>query len=647
MIRNKFLITTLGLAALLLSCEEYLDVESPSAFDAQYVFSNSSDAQKVIWGIYARFGEDAFTSRQSCVWLQNTDVECMGVSASPDGSRRDIWSLQGGLLSTFIDVQRGWDNDYLAIDRANQCIEGILSSEISDDVEMQQLLGEAYCLRSFFYYLLVGYWGDVPYFRQAAKGGMELDIPKCDKNIIYSMCIQDLVDIQEKMYWSGEMEYGTERMNREFCIGMAARLALFRAGYGMTKDGTMKRAEEYMDMNNDSLKVTYTLNGVTKTAVSSADYFLLAKEYCQLLIDSGTHELETDFHQIFTNQCKYVKTFGGDVLFEVGFLAAKGGDVGWCVGSPVTSSPFGTTTIQVNFNAAYLYMFDEHDSRMDATIARVSTSNAGQELLGPTAMACAKWNRLWMSNSMGSESSKGTGINWPLMRYSDIYLMLAEAENELNGPTNIAKNALATVRKRAFGPYASDVDSYIAEKATGKDAFFNMVIDERALEFGGECLRKFDLVRWNKYGKKIIETKDKLTNMGLTANNAEGKIIDEYANYAPDVYYAVDVNKGITILNPLFKIDEANLDNILAEVMGSNIENVTEVVKTSWLKKLVRSATAGEEATYTESDYVIRSWRGYTDPTGEAAVPYLIAIPESKIVNSKYLNNDGYGLIAQ
>ncbi len=44
-----------------------------------------------------------------------------------------------------------------------------------------------------------------------------------------------------------------------------------------------------------------------------------------------------------------------------------------------------------------------------------------------------------------------TDVNWPILRYSDVLLMYAEAENYLNnGPTEAAKAAYEQVRLRAF-----------------------------------------------------------------------------------------------------------------------------------------------------------------------------------------------------
>ena len=289
---------------MLTACQDFLTVESPSQFDTDYVFSNEVDAKKVLLGAYQLFCEDPFTSRMSQVWAQNTDIECIAPSEKPDGSRRDVWSLQGGLLEGFSDIKKAWDNNYLAIDRANQVIEGITQSSISGTNEMKHMLAEAHCLRAYRYWMLCCIWGDVPYFAESAKAGMELDIPKTDKNIIFSREIQALIDNEEKMMFSDVLSDGIERMNRDFALGLISRLAMFRAGYGMTYEGVMKRAEDYLDTNSEELTVTYTMNGVTKTASSSADYYQLAKDDCQKLISLKGRNLNSDYSSIFDNQCR-------------------------------------------------------------------------------------------------------------------------------------------------------------------------------------------------------------------------------------------------------------------------------------------------------------------------------------------------------
>jgi len=634
------LITTL---LLLGSCSDFLDPVSESNFDETYVFSNAADAKKMVLGSYALFTQDSYTSRMSNVWLQNTDVEVTAPSAAPDGSRRDVWSLQGGLLTGFGDIKTAWDHNYLAIDRANQCIEGIEKSPIANTKEMKMLLGESYCLRAYRYFLLINFWGDVPYFRDAANASMQLDVPKTDKNIIYSGMIQDLVNCEPDMFFADEFSDGIERMNREFAIGMICRLGLFRAGYGTTKSGEMKRADDYLNVQtNDSLAVKYTYNGVTKTARTSAEYYQLVKDYAQKLIDLKGREL-TDYAKVFYNQNKWIKPVNDDILYEVAFgNTNSGGDVGWCVGVPVTGGAYGTTTIQVGFTPTYYFMFNPKDKRRDVTITRVSfTSETEQNALGVTSLAVGKWNRLLLNTAPGASSSKGTGINWPLMRYSDVLLMLAEAENELNGPTPLAKNMLKKVRARAFDPadHAEFVENYV-NNLTSKEAFFNAIVDERALEFGGEGLRKFDLGRWNIYGKKIVETKTKLDNMGKAALDLElgNPEVAKYVGLAKKIYYVKSSNGKITFLNDIYEPTGPEIDN-----WTSTYGTVSNI---NWCSSLYKKVTATDgTVTYETADYTARCWRGYKDPTGVSAVPFLLPISSQTVAASKYLTNDGYGLV--
>ncbi|MFA5046851.1 MAG: RagB/SusD family nutrient uptake outer membrane protein [Paludibacter sp.] len=648
---KKYILIFLSIAMILSSCTDFFQVDSPSTFDSNYVFSNSGDAKKMVLGVYALFAQDSYTSRASNVWLQNTDVEATAPGAQPDGSRRDVWSLQGGLLANFGDVYKAWQDDYLAIERANQCIEGIKSSPVANSADMKMLLGESYCLRAYRYFMLINYFGDVPYFREAAKAGMALDIPKTDKNIIYSGMIQDLVNCEPDMYFADQFSDGIERMNREFAIGMITRLALFRAGYGTTKDGSMQRADNYLDVaNNDSLAVKYTIDGVEKTARTSNEYYQLAKDYAQKLISLRDRPLNPDFASIFSNECKWIKTVNDDVLYEVAFGSTNGGgDVGWCIGVPVTASSKGTTTIQTGLTPTYYYSFDPKDIRRDATVSRVSyNSDVNQVMLGTTSLAIAKWNRLLLTNNPGATSSKGTGINWPLMRYSDVLLMLAEAENQLNGPTQLAKDMLKRVRSRAFSAADNSVkvQAYTDSVSSSSAAFFDAIVNERAWEFGGECLRKFDLGRWNIYGQKIVQTKTMMDNIGKAANGQDltNPDVAKYANYAAKLYYQKD-GGNIVFLNTLYNpttIPDQIVDVSLLGTTGN--ENAYAVA--NWCNSMYKKITATDgTVSYATADYTANCWRGYTDPTGLSAVPYLLPIPSQTVATSLYLNNDGYGLV--
>ncbi len=118
-----------------------------------------------------------------------------------------------------------------------------------------------------------------------------------------------------------------------------------------------------------------------------------------------------------------------DILYEVAYPPGSG-DVGWCMGVAVTNGAkkhnYGSTTIQFALTPTYYHSFDTTDLRLSATCSLVSYDDLlAQTPNGPTGISVNKWNRLLVPTALGPESSKGTSINWPLLRYADVLLMLA------------------------------------------------------------------------------------------------------------------------------------------------------------------------------------------------------------------------------
>ncbi len=708
---NKY-IATIAIGALALtSCSDMLDVTSPSKKDDATVFANEEYTLQALYGAYNLFGQDSYTSRMCGVYMQNTDVEASAPSAGvPSSDRRAVWSLQSSAITGFNDMTNMWNHNLQAIDRANQVIEGIDKSSAGSSDEMQQMKGEAICIKAYRYYLMCGFWGDVPLYEVASKWGGDLDKPRTDKFIVYSRILQELVNIEPKMKFSDANSGGIERMNRDFAIGMIARLALFRAGYAKTYDNQMKRADDYLDLSNDSLAVTYTdLSGASVTARTHSEYVQMAKTYCQKLIQLKPRTLYPDFNTPFANENSYTKENNAEILYEVAFVESMGGDVGWSIG--VTNSGScsnGTTTNQVGLTPSYYLSFDENDQRRDVTCGKWQHQSDVVFPTEGTGMGIGKWDRALATKSLGSSSSKGTGINYPLMRYSDVLLMLAEAENELNGPTALAKDALSQVRARAFrnSPnYAENVNNYIAN-LTSKEAFFNAIVDERAWEFGGEGLRRFDLIRWNIYGQKIeaamrtmlcwgISTYDELLELPeVQAAFPEAK---DYVKYADKMWWkrvgSSNTKADLQWYNTKYRpeVDDATMEAdgwMYQEVVGSSTYRSrwgTQLIKrvstytyngteyssctktkdpsTGATKYVLGTAPASVEFTvesggqsnvtrkdaYQASDYATRIYRGYANGAltkDNKIVPFLLPISVTTLNSSTVLSNDGYGILA-
>jgi len=114
---------TIAFSVGLVSCKKFLVADSPTNFSQEYIFSSEADAKKAVNSVYALFNQDAFTSRLSNNFAGNTDVEVGPVGASPDNSRRDIWSFEATPSNP--DLLTVWNNAYNAINKANECEEGL------------------------------------------------------------------------------------------------------------------------------------------------------------------------------------------------------------------------------------------------------------------------------------------------------------------------------------------------------------------------------------------------------------------------------------------------------------------------------------------------------------------------------------------
>ncbi|HRV88950.1 MAG: RagB/SusD family nutrient uptake outer membrane protein [Prolixibacteraceae bacterium] len=605
--KKRSIIALLALLVLS-SCQEFLDPESLSTFDSQYIFSNAEDARKAVNAMYVHFSHDGFRSRLSNNMTGNTDIEHSSGWTS-DGARYQIWNLKAQPNNG--DLGYVWDIGYKAIRDANIAIEGILGSTAytSSDAEltrkMKHLLGEAYTMRAYWYSMLVFYFGDVPFSTEAPKPGVEFNLPKENRNVILSHVIEDMINAEENMMWADQLPNGIEQINREYTLGMIARLALQRGGYYLKPDLTMTRDGD------------------------SQQYYQIALQYARKLIQLKDRELPRDFRQVFVNQCKFISPVNSDILFEVPFAVGEG-DVGWNIGIRVDGGSsakhdYGSGSNYMAMPPTYLYSFDTLDIRREVTCGLYTINTDNQKVListGNMNISQGKWSRHLLPTPPGKSTDKGTGINWPMMRYSDVLLMLAEAENELNGPTADARAALQRVRQRAFpeSAWALKVDQYITNASASKEKFFEAIVDERAWEFGGEMIRKYELIRWGIYHQKVSGMVEQLKKMADEANSGTGTL--------PDYLYVKNGDNGDLLIY--------NLDRKVLAAPDESWE------QKSWLISMwdTNLGTYREWITKDWENYITGSKIGVPD----GIVRYVFPIPTIGIDNSKgVLKNDGYG----
>jgi hypothetical protein len=194
--------------------------------------------------------------------------------------------------------------------------------------------------------------------------------------------------------------------------------------------------------------------------------------------------------------------------------------------------------------------------------------------------------------------------------------MYAEAVNEISGPTGEAQDALRRVRQRAFPSSVWDekVDAYINDVAASKESFFEAIVNERAWEFGGEMIRKYELIRWGNYSEKMGTMVDELKVMADEAFAGTGDLPDYF-------FWKLNESGHFTLKNPNRKIP---------------LSQHTALEDAGWTRSDFLLYMHDDALTYKE--WITKDWARYTGGT----VRYIFPIPAGEIALG-VLKNDGYG----
>lgn len=497
----KFLLPALAATVVLASCKKYLDVQQVSSFGTDYVFSNVQNAEKALMGAYARLGGDnGYGIRLSMYYPLDEDLMMgQGGTPYPDGERRDIAHYRVNANNT--QLAGPFNQLYEGVERANLCIYYIPRMEqyekgsATEKTQLRRMHGEALTLRAQYYLELLRNWGDLPAQFEPSFLQKDLFKAKMDRDSIYNRLLEDLDLAKTLVPWRSQVARD-ERITQGAVRALRARIAMFRAGYSLRRSRQMERGADAMT------------------------FYQIARDECQAIMQSNEHRLNPSFESVFRDYiCANAIEPNGEVIWEVavGGGTSNSGDskLGYYNGPRVNNNGNSALTIL----PSYFYLFDSTDTRRDVTTVAYNINATGTAItsrVGRTAatLVDGKFRRDWITGAI-AQGPQYFGINWPLIRYSDVLLMFAEAENELgNGPTAAARTAFEEVRKRGYGGNGTLIGTTPSTYA----AFFNAVVRERALEFGGEGIRKYDLIRWNLLEQKLTETKAALTAMsGRTA----------------------------------------------------------------------------------------------------------------------------------
>lgn len=530
------------------SCD--LEAPSISALNESSVFAVYSLAEAEVMSIHVSFGEtNSYRGRFLPYYGVNTDVE---VGNSPELSsatsdKQSLWNYNtlpnNGQMNT---DNNAYAKFYEGIERANLAIQGLRAhGDIENKPDMAQLLGEALTLRAVIYNDLIKAWGDVP-ARFEPNGPENVYLPRTSRDVIYKQLLADLLEAEDYCYWPNEnnITKTTERVSKAFVKGLRARIALYAGGYGLRGDGYRRSKDP--DLAPEKM-------------------YQIAKEECEDIINQGCNTLG-EFKDNFIKLCEDNVTAGGESLWEIPFSEGRG-RVLYTWGVKHQAKDQYTQQAQGGVNgpiATLYYDYDEDDIRRDITCVPYEWS---KELVNGKAHVQLRAQNKWCFGKLRYEwmkrivtSTNDDGVNWQYMRLADVYLMAAEAINELDGPS-AAWKYMEPVLNRVLP--AAKVSALKTQYTASKTAFFNGIVDQRAFEFAGEALRKCDLVRWGNIDTKMAEAKAKLQDLQKRQGNYAGYPDKVYINNSEDkdnieIY---GLNKGEDDSDKIKELKDAGWDS--------------------------------------------------------------------------------------
>lgn len=518
------ILVTMMTVMVTVSCRKYLDQKPVTELGPDQVFKDVPSTYKALAGVYSRLvGDQGYGIRLSLYYPLDND-EMQGPTGNSDNDRRDI--ARYAATPGNAQLERPFNQLFQGIEYANICIDNIPKMDMysngseQEKKQLQRMYGEALTLRAQFYFEAIRNWGDLPeHFLPAYAQAASNPFPsKKDRDALYDKLLEDLATAAGLVPWRNELgsigDQPDERITKAAVKALRARIALFRGGFSLRQNGQMTRGSNH------------------------TSYYQIAKDECNDIINSGQHTLNPSFKALWKDQvCAHaVNDPEGELIFQAsgfGLTGAEDTKLGYYNGPRVNNR--GNSS--VNPLPTYFYLFDSTDLRRDVTITPYFSGSDGVTKIGQAAsnLTDGKYRRDWITNPSFSpaDAVQYFGLNWQIIRYSDVLLMFAEAENELNGPSAAAYNALNMVRRRGFGKAINTPDPTVDIPAgLSKPDFFKMIVRERALELGGEGIRKYDLIRWNLLETALNESRANLVRLSTNTPMVNPTYMSGYPLYS-------------------------------------------------------------------------------------------------------------------
>ncbi|MDX9880474.1 MAG: RagB/SusD family nutrient uptake outer membrane protein [Prolixibacteraceae bacterium] len=452
---KNLIIILVILASVNITCSDFLEEDPKSILSPTSYPNSEADVRQIFGGVHSIIV--GLTNARWHIIVTGSDE---GISRMlPGESRGDLdhyaFQIDNGF---FLDI---WQSEYQVINSMNLIIDRL---ESLDENWVNPYIGAAQALRAFMYFDLVRLFGKIPLIVIPSSEIALFEVEREEISVVYDQIILDLTNAETNL--SGHQWDIPIMPTIGFAKSMLAKVYMTMAGNPLN-DATKwalasSKAKEVVDLNIYQLVKPYS------------DLFLIANENGPEHIFSAQISVDGPNRQLLN-------------------LNFRPRNIGLQRGNGQAA-----TTIQ------FYQEFSADDIRRDVSILTGVLSTTGNSGGAPKTYTYPTWGgsakertphiKKYFDTNRPYENwmefDRSSGNNFPILRFADVLLTLAESENEANGPTDLAYNALNQIRDRAgLSPLSG----------LSQSEFRNAVRDDRKKELCFEAHRRFDLVRWGTF----------------------------------------------------------------------------------------------------------------------------------------------------
>jgi len=479
--------------ALIAGCSQVLDTPSYGFYNESEILKTETDANGLLLGAYSEMTKRNWNLFHNCYWIV-IDFDNDHVV----GPNWAMGTIGSGAFQGFWGMDRVWSGLFSIVNRCNQVLEKVPAMSIDETVK-NNVLGEAQALRAWAYFTLVRMYGELPLRPKSMEADPAVKVPRSPIGEVYKFIVSDLKTAIPKLLPKGHPKGGgVGRLNKPAAHAILAHVYLTMASGNQKGVSISVRGGK----ETDNTAKKYTQSGVAGyETFDSQEYFKKSRAASDSIIkgnSGGSFDL-APYPDVFSK----AQINGTEALWYLQFKA--GTDVInnmslWYNTTDPKLGYGGWVWVSNNFYDS----FEETDLRALKGIKHQFIADGPAPYFYPQRDAAKyawTWNdmparylnRAFLTKyfDVSNSALQETDGSFFLERFANVLLMFAEAENEVNGPTAAAYDALNRVRRRSK---ASE-----APPAMTQEEFRSFVLEERGKELAQECTRKFDLLRRDIY----------------------------------------------------------------------------------------------------------------------------------------------------